>query len=215
MKRRALIFDMDDTLLVSKSFIYIYHPTSHECVEMINSREYVQKREAIARYHQEGYFVDTHEFGENDQVSYEHLSVAKPVRRILRLLQKSHRDQDQDLYLVTGRANQPETLQRLFLERFSVEFPLNHIYPVGHKPTMDLVWERLEKREPEEVIKMLRKGAHHTNRKKSALYDILKKGYHEVTFYEDDPENIGCFDRLVEEINGLGGHVQGSVVHVH
>jgi hypothetical protein len=213
-KRSALIFDMDDTLLVSKSFIYVYHPVSHECVDMINSREYVRKRGEIARYYQEGYFVDTHEFGENDRISYEHLSIAKPVKRILRILQVNHREGETDLYLVTGRGNQPETLQQLFLERFCVEFPLKNIYPVGHKPTMDLIWQWMEKRETPEVLQMLREGAHATNRKKIALYEILQKGYEDVTFYEDDPENIECFNQLVKEMNALGGSVQGSVVHV-
>lgn len=216
-KKKALIFDMDDTLLVSKSLIYVYHPDSHECIDMINSREYVLKRDVIAQYYQEGYFVDTHEFGDNDAVSLEHLTIARPVARILRLLKKNHLDEEVDIFLVTGRANQPSSLQKLFLDRFQVRFPFSHIYPVGHRPTMDVIWEITERNQSSEILQMLREGTHCKNRKKIALFDILKRRYSEVVFYEDDPENIGCFQKLIDEMNRFeefDGAIHGEVVHV-
>lgn len=101
-----------------------------------------------------------------------------------------------DIYIVTERANKPESIKQLIYKKFGVSILLNNIYPVENKEKMDLLWYKLNKNENYGIIDLLKNGKNATNYKKSALYDILRKKYDFVNFYDDDSENINCYDNI-------------------
>jgi hypothetical protein len=222
--REAYIFDLDDTLIQSNSHIYIYD-NKNLLVEKINSHEYVHKRNNVKKYIKDGYHVDTREFGgeglcqEADHTSLQYLMNGIPLHDQIHILQEKSKynnietslsDQSSkiDIYLVTGRGNKPETLQHLIQTRFQVHIPINHIYPVSNKNSMNSLWYRLHNHENYGIIHLLENGKNAANFKKASLYDILQKKYDKVTFYDDDHDNIDCFNNLVEDLNILGFHIQ-------
>lgn len=209
--KHAYIFDLDDTLIQSNSLIYVYNHNS-ELIDKINSRDYVKKRGLIADYYKKGYNVDTTEFGGlgnclvSDKCSYDFLYNGVPLQKQLNILKEMSERSNVDIYIVTGRANKPESIKRLIYEKFGVSILLNNIYPVGNREKMDLLWYKLNKNENYGIIDLLKNGKNSANYKKAALYDILRKKYDFVNFYDDDPENINCFDNLVEELKNIGFH---------
>ncbi len=215
MIKHAYIFDLDDTLIKSKSLIYIYNENS-ELIDKINSEDYVKKRSLIADYYKSGFTIDTTEFGGlgncllSDKSSYNFLYNGTPLHKQLNILKEVADKDNIDVYIVTGRANKPESIKQLIYERFGVSILLNHIYPVGNKEKMDLLWYKLNKNENNTIIHLLKNGSNSANFKKAALYDILQKKYDYVTFYDDDPENINCFDNLIIELNNIGFHIKSN-----
>ncbi len=192
--RKAYIFDMDDTLICSDSHIYVYDQ-NHDFVEKINSQQYVHKRDDIKRYHQNGYLIKTCEFGGDgscdhaDHLSYQHLMRGETLEAQISILRSCANNAD--LYLVTGRGNKRETLRNVIKERFDIDIPVDHIYPVSNCAYMEEVRNRLSEEELERLGQI-------TNFKTNSLYDILRKGYDYVEFYDDDPRNIETFHRLME-----------------
>jgi hypothetical protein len=207
--KRAYIFDLDDTLIESHAHIYIYDHNNN-LVDQINSRDYVNKRNIIKSYYDNNYRVDTYEFGglgnceNSDKKSYEMLFNGKTLYKQLNVLKEIYGNSDNDIYIVTGRANKPETIKNLIYNKFNINILLNNIYPVSNKQHMHLLSSKLEKTENSEIINMLKSGKNATNHKKLALYDILSKKYNYVTFYDDDPFNINCFNDLILELSILG-----------
>ena len=211
MSKHAYIFDLDDTLIQSNSLIYVYNEQS-ELIDKINSRDYVKKRGVISEYYKKGYHVDTTEFGGlgncllSDKSSYNFLYNGIPLHKQLNILKDVSERSNVDIYIVTGRANKPESIKQLIYEKFGISILLNNIYPVGNREKMDLLWYKLSKNEHYGIIDLLKNGKNAANYKKAALYDILPKKYDFVNFYDDDPENINCFDNLVEELKNNGLH---------
>ena len=209
--KHAYIFDLDDTLIQSNSLIYVYNQYS-ELIDKINSRDYVKKRGVISEYYKKGYKVDTTEFGGSgnclisDRRSYDFLYNGITLHKQLNILKNISQNDNIDIYIVTGRANKPESIKELIYEKFGISILLNNIYPVGNREKMDLLWYKLNKNEHYGIIDLLKNGKNAANYKKSALYDILRKKYNFVNFYDDDPENINCFDNLVEELKNIGFH---------
>ncbi len=215
MEKHAYIFDLDDTLIKSKSLIYVYNQNS-ELIDKINSEDYVKKRGVIADYYKSGFKVDTTEFGGlgncllSDRSSYDFLYNGTPLHKQLNILKEVSNKDNIDIYIVTGRANKPESIKRVIYEKFGVSILLNHIYPVGNREKMDLLWYKLNQNENDGIIDLLKNGRNSANFKKAALYDILRKKYDYVTFYDDDPENIDCFDNLINELNHIGFHIKSN-----
>ena len=215
MSKHAYIFDLDDTLIKSKSLIYVYNQNS-ELIDKINSEDYVKKRGVIAGYYKSGFKVDTTEFGGlgnclvSDRSSYNFLYNGVPLDKQLNILKDAANTNNIDIYIVTGRANKPESIKQLIYEKFGVSILLNNIYPVGNKEKMDLLWYKLNQNENDTIMNVLKNGHNATNFKKAALYDILQKKYDYVTFYDDDPENIDCFDNLIIELNNIGFHIKSN-----
>jgi hypothetical protein len=213
--KEAYIFDLDDTLIHSNSHIYVY---DHQqlLVDKISSREYVHKRSVIKEYASKGYHINSDEFGgdglcnEANELSLEYLMKGQHLMDQISILRKKSKEEQVDIYLVTGRANKRETLQHLIQTRFQVHIPLDHIYPVSNKMNMNELWYRLHKEEHYGVIHLLENGKSAANFKKASLYDILRKRYEKVYFYDDDFDNIVCFDNLVEELRVLGYRMQGK-----
>ncbi len=213
--KEAYIFDLDDTLIHSNSHLYVY---DHQdlLIEKMNSREYVYKRNNIKEYTSKGYHVNSDEFGGNgltreaDELSFQHLMNGEALERQIEILRKKSREHNVDIYLVTGRANSREKLQYLIQTRFHVHIPLQHIYPVSNKVIMNELWYRLHREEDYGIIHLLENGKSAANFKKTSLYDILRKRYHKVHFYDDDFDNIACFDHLVEELNALGYGIESK-----
>jgi hypothetical protein len=215
MSKHAYIFDLDDTLIKSKSLIYVYNQNS-ELIDKINSEDYVKKRGVIADYYKSGYKVDTTEFGGlgncllSDKSSYDFLYNGVPLQKQLNILKEMSERNNVDIYIVTGRANKPESIKQLIYEKFGVSILLNNIYPVGNKEKMDLLWYKLNQNENDTIMNVLKNGHNATNFKKAALYDILRKKYDYVTFYDDDPENIDCFNNLINELNNIGFNMKSN-----
>jgi hypothetical protein len=211
--KEAYIFDLDDTLIQSNSHIYVYDQ-KNLLVDKINSREYVHKRNNVKKYIKDGYHVNTTEFGgegecqETDHTSLHYLMNGTTLDKQIHILKEKSKYNHIDIYLVTGRGNKPETLQHLIQTRFQVHIPINHIYPVSNKNVMNSLWYRLHNHENYGIIHLLENGKNAANFKKASLYDILRKKYDKVTFYDDDHDNIDCFNNLVEDLNQFGFHIQ-------
>ena len=213
--KHAYIFDLDDTLIQSNSLIYVYNENT-ELIDKINSRDYVKKRRVINEYYKKGYHVDTTEFGGlgncliSDKRSYDFLYNGVVLQKQLNILKEMSERNNVDIYIVTGRANKPESIKQLIYEKFGVSILLNNIYPVGNREKMDLLWYKLNKNESYGMIDLLKNGKNATNYKKIALYDILRKKYNFVNFYDDDPENINCFNNLVDELKNNGLYFESN-----
>jgi hypothetical protein len=214
--KEAYIFDLDDTLIRSDSHIYIYDE-KNLLVEKINSREYVKKRDTIKKYYKNGFHINTDEFGgegshhDADYTSLQYLMNGHTLQEQISILKEKSQYNHIDIYLVTGRGNKPETLQHLIQTRFQVHIPIGHIYPVSNKNCMNSLWYRLHKQENYGIIHLLENGKNAANFKKASLYDILRKKYERVSFFDDDHENIDCFNNLVSELNEL--KVYGIIQH--
>ena len=194
--KKAYIFDLDDTLIRSKSHIYVYNE-DNELVDKINSQEYVHKRDIIRNYHIDGYKVETHEFGGNgscdhaDRLSYYCLMEGETLESQIHILRKYVKEENNcDIYVVTGRGNKRQTLHELIKERFDIEIPIEHIYPVSNDEYMEEVRKRFSEEE------LMRLGSI-CNFKTNSLYDILRKEYDYVEFYDDDPRNIEAFHQMI------------------
>ncbi len=215
MLKNAYIFDLDDTLIKSKSLIYIYNEKS-ELIDKINSEDYVKKRGIINDYYKKGYNVDTHEFGGNgdclysDRKSHEFLLNGHILHNQVEILKNVIQNNSNNVYIVTGRANQPETLKRLLNEKFNINIPINNIYPVSNKEKMNLLWMKIKNNTHYGIIDLLENGKNAKNYKKIAFYDILRKKYEYVSFYDDDPENIDCFDNIIKELNNIGFNIKSK-----
>jgi hypothetical protein len=201
--KEAYIFDMDDTLIASNSHIYVYNH-QNELIDKINSRSYVNKRNQVKEYYQSGYRVNTDEFGGigncevADMLSYHHLYHGETLKEQIEILQnivlRAKEERVVDLYFVTGRANKPETLQKLIQERFDISIPTSHIYQVINQECM----KKLEEQEDGRARSILYNGKSDTNFKKRSFYDILQIEYDYIEFYDDDPDNILCFENVVK-----------------
>ncbi len=209
--KEAYIFDIDDTLIKTDSHIYVYNH-QNELIDKIDSRSYVKKRNMMKTYYEEGYQVNTDEFGGvgscevADMLSYHHLTYGETLKEQMEILQnvalrakERKKEKMIDIYFVTGRANQPETLQKLIQERFGLSIPISHIYPVSNQTCMKELYTRLE--ECEVARSILYNGKSDANFKKRSFYDILRKEYDYVEFYDDDMDNILCFENVVKALN--------------
>ncbi len=210
--KNAYIFDLDDTLIESNAHIYVYDH-SNVLIDKINSRDYVNKRDIINNYYNNNYLIDTNEFGglgncvDIDKKSYDILFNGKILYKQFNILKQMYGNNNTDIYIVTGRANKPETIKNLIFNKFNINILLDNIYPVNNKQHMNLIFSKLQQNENNDIINMLKTGKNSSNHKKIALYDILQKKYNYVTFYDDDPFNIKCFNELVEEMSNIGINV--------
>ncbi len=211
--RVAHIFDLDDTLIRTNSHIYVYHQESGELLDKINSRDYVHKRSIVKEYYQQGCRVNTDEFGSDDALSYQFLYNGETLEEQLALLKEVVKKMRSgtgsvDLYVVTGRGNAPGTISRLFAEKFGIEIAEENIYPVSFQEKMQSLWAEIHEKYDVGITELLSTGKSAANFKKSSFFDIMSKKYDEVYLYDDDHDNILCFQNLVDELNRLGFAIQ-------
>ena len=199
--KEAYIFDIDDTLIHTNSHMYVYDNHSN-LIDKINSRDYVHKRNMIHNfYHKNNYKVCSDEFGDDEDLSYSFLLNGHTLDEQLEILKKVMNKNHIDVYIVTGRANSQESIQKLFQEKFNIHIQKSHIYPVSNKKIMNEVTENIIQNYGENIQDFLSNGRNSANFKKNSFFHILSKNYNNVYFYDDDPNNIQCFDHLVEDMN--------------
>ena len=162
------IFDVDDTLVVTKSLIRVVDTDSGEKFELTPAQfnEFEKK--------------NNHQMDFSDFTNLDILKAGKIIDRVFKVL-KETMDDGRRVGIITARDN--KNLIHQFLLYHGVVVNPNYIFPIND-PNLKFTGSVAEK-------------------KKQAFYELVKMGFKDFIFYDDDMENIKLANSLNTEIKGI------------
>lgn len=162
------IFDVDDTLVVTKSLIRVVDTDSGEKFELTPAQfnEFEKK--------------NNHQMDFSDFTNLDILKAGKIIDRVFKVL-KETMDDGRRVGIITARDN--KNLIHQFLLYHGVVVNPNYIFPIND-PNLKFTGSVAEK-------------------KKQAFYELVKMGFKDFIFYDDDLENIKLANSINKEIRGV------------
>jgi len=162
------IFDVDDTLVVTKSLIRVIDTDSGEKFELTPAQfnEFEKK--------------NNHQMDFSDFTNLDILKAGKIIDRVFRVL-KETMDAGRRVGIITARDDKNLIYQ--FLIHHGVVVNPNYIFAIND-PTLKFTGSVAEK-------------------KKQAFYELVKMGFKDFIFYDDDLENIKLANSINKEIQGV------------
>jgi hypothetical protein len=162
------IFDVDDTLVVTKSLIRVIDTDSGEKFELTPAQfnEFEKK--------------NNHQMDFSDFTNLDILKAGKIIDRVFRVL-KETMDAGRRVGIITARDDKNLIYQ--FLLHHGVVVNPNYIFAIND-PTLKFTGSVAEK-------------------KKQAFYELVKMGFKDFIFYDDDLENIKLANSINKEIQGV------------
>lgn len=162
------IFDVDDTLIVTKSKIRVTDTSTGDTFELTPAEfnEFEKK--------------NTHELDFSDFRNLDVLKAGKIVDKIFNILKESM-EGDRRVGIITARDNQELIFQ--FLLHHGVVVNKSYIFAIND-PRLGFTGTVAEK-------------------KKQAFVELIKQGFRDFIFYDDDKENLRIADSLNGEIEGI------------
>jgi hypothetical protein len=162
------IFDVDDTLIVTKSKIRVTDTSTGDTFELTPAEfnEFEKK--------------NTHELDFSDFQNLDVLKAGKIVDKIFNILKESM-EGGRRVGIITARDNQELIFQ--FLLHHGVVVNKSYIFAIND-PRLGFTGTVAEK-------------------KKQAFVELIKQGFRDFIFYDDDKENLRIADSLNGEIEGI------------
>jgi hypothetical protein len=162
------IFDVDDTLIVTKSKIRVTDTSSGDIFDLTPAEfnEFEKK--------------NTHELDFSDFQNLDILKAGKIVDKIFNILKESM-EGGRRVGIITARDNQELIFQ--FLLHHGVVVNKSYIFAIND-PKLGFTGTVAEK-------------------KKQAFVELIKQGFRDFIFYDDDKENLRIADSLNGEIEGI------------
>lgn len=162
------IFDVDDTLIVTKSKIRVTDTSTGETFDLTPAEfnEFEKK--------------SSHQLDFSDFRNLDILKAGRIVDKIFNILKESMED-GRRVGIITARDNQELIFQ--FLLHHGVVVNKNYIFAIND-PKLGFTGTVAEK-------------------KKQAFIELLKQGFRDFIFYDDDKENLRIADSLNGEIEGI------------
>lgn len=202
--RVAYVFDLDDTLIKTEAKIYLFN-SENELVGAYTSAQLRDQKKKIQKKLDEGYRLNFDEIGDDSQLSYEYLFEGKRIKKNWNLFSSIYDTKPEDLYILTGRGNDPSLIQSVFRDRWDMNLPRDHILTVAHKDTFDGVRKKVKDEYKDhpiyEIFEMNDSpiGSIH-KKKKMCIFSILMTGYDELHFLDDDKKNIEEIEELKKDL---------------
>lgn len=162
------VFDVDDTLVVTKSLIKVHDMNTDETFELTPA----QFNEFEKKSHHK---MDFSDFGNLDI-----LKAGKIIEKVFSVLQKTM-TKGRRVGIITARDDKELIFQ--FLLHHGVVVNPRYIYAIND-PNLGFDGTVAEK-------------------KKQAFLDMVKMGFKDFIFYDDDKENIRIADTVAREIKGV------------
>lgn len=162
------VFDVDDTLVVTKSLIKVHDMNTDETFELTPA----QFNEFEKKSHHK---MDFSDFGNLDI-----LKAGQIIEKVFSVLQKTM-SKGRRVGIITARDDKELIFQ--FLLHHGVVVNPRYIYAIND-PNLGFDGTVAEK-------------------KKQAFLDMVKMGFKDFIFYDDDKENIRIADTVAREIKGV------------
>ncbi len=202
--KTAYIFDLDDTLIRSKAKAYLFTP-DNVIHSAYTSREIRDQKEMINKKIEDGYIMNFDEIGDDPMLSFHYLMTSEENVKMIEFVRRIYRRTKEDIYILTGRGNDPEIIYNFLAHRFNLIIPIENIMTVAHKPTFHKIQRRvghLYEDHPIYSIFQLKDSplASIHKKKKVCLFSVIMKGYDRINFYDDDKHNIDEANELKREL---------------
>jgi hypothetical protein len=162
------VFDVDDTLVVTKSMIKVHDTTSGETFELTPA----QFNEFEKKHH--------HKMDFSDFTNLDILKAGNIIEKVFSVLQNTM-SKGRRVGIITARDSKDLIFQ--FLLHHGVVVNPNYIYAIND-PNLGFEGSVAEK-------------------KKQAFLDLVRMGFKDFIFYDDDKENIRIADTVSKEIKGV------------
>jgi len=162
------VFDVDDTLVVTKSMIKVHDTNTGETFELTPS----QFNEFEKQAH--------HKMDFSDFTNLDILKAGQIIEKVFSVLQKTMA-KGRRVGIITARDDKELIFQ--FLLHHGVVVNPRYIYAIND-PNLGFEGSVAEK-------------------KKQAFLDMVKMGFKDFIFYDDDKENIRIADTVAKEIKGV------------
>lgn len=162
------VFDVDDTLVLTKSLIRVTDVNTGEIFELTPA----QFNEFEKKSH--------HKMDFSDFTNLDILKAGKIIEKVFSVLQKTMA-RGRRVGIITARDNKDLIFQ--FLLHHGVIVNPRYIYAIND-PSLNFEGTIAEK-------------------KKQAFLDMIKMGFKDFIFYDDDKENIRIANSIAKEIRGI------------
>lgn len=219
MGKTAYIFDLDDTLIRTKAKAYLFTP-DNVIHSGYTSREIRENKEMINKMLDNGYIMNFDEIGDDPLKSFHYLMTSEENPKMLDYMKRIYKRTKEDIYILTGRGNEPETIQNFFIHQFNIILPIENIMTVAHKKTFKSIQQNVEEEyEDHPIYSTFRLKdtplASIHKKKKVCLFSVLMKGYDKILFYDDDLNNIQEADELKEELKKHEEFKEVEMINYH
>ncbi len=192
-EKRAYIFDLDNTLIETTAKAYLISPNG-EIEGKYTTAGVRDHKRWINEKLSEGYKMNFDEIGDDSDLSLYYLMEGMKLEHF-DYFEEKMRESPEDVYILTGRGNDPEVIETFFKMRWKIHIPQSQIFTVAHPDTFQSVKKDVEEQFKEHPIwqSFLVKDsplASIHKKKRLVLFHVLSKGYDTVEFYDDDMDNI-------------------------
>jgi len=128
----------------------------------------------------------------------------KIIKKNMKQFMNHYKMNPNNVYIVTGRGNEPELIQRLFKERWNIELPVENIITVANRNSFDNVLRVISERFGNNPFQHDNSplGSIH-KKKKMALFSIILRGYDKIYFWDDDKDNIDEAEELKSDLERI------------
>lgn len=217
--KTAYIFDLDDTLIRTKAKAYLFTP-DNVIHSAYTSREIRDQKERINKMIDEGYIMNFDEIGDDPMLSFHYLMTSEENTKMMDYMRRIYKRTNEDIYILTGRGNDPEVIRNFLIHRFNIILPMENIMTVAHKKTFKSIQKDVEEEYEEHPIYstfMLKDSplASIHKKKKVCLFSVLIKGYDKLYFYDDDLHNIEEANELKEELKEHEEFKEVEMINYH
>ena len=203
MNKKAYVFDLDDTLIKTNAKIYLYdnddqYHSEYSSFELKDAKSWINEKL------EEGYKLNFDEIGEDQEKSYHYLKNGEIIDKYFNKFHELY-IRGEDIFILTGRGNDPEIIKRVFEENWSILIDLNKIITVANKNTFDKIKNEIYDNYYEHPIlesfftKESPLGSIN-KKKKLCLFYIIQNGYDHIEFYDDDIHNYMEAEELKNEL---------------
>ena len=184
------IFDFDDTLFKTSAKVYVKDKLTNLVIDSFTTSQITENKKLYNYYLNNSCIMDFSELGDDDKITKKFLFSAQKMNKMCSKFKKlffSH----QKVAILTSRSTNPKLIQDAIFYHLKILLPLNYIIAVNNKKCYNL-------------IKNSNKIFKNKNRKKEGLYYFYKKGYKNITFYDDDISNIKVAKELQNDLINKG-----------
>ena len=184
------IFDFDDTLFKTSAKVYVRDKLTNLVLDSFTTSQIAENKKLYNYYLKNSCIMDFSELGDNSSLTKKFLFNSKKINSNCIKIKKLYNSKKK-IGILTSRSTNPKLLQDTIKYHLNILIPLNYIIAVNNKKCYNL-------------IKNTNKIFKNKNRKKEGLYYFYRKGYKNITFYDDDKSNLNVAMELQKDLNNKG-----------